>query len=120
MRNLNELNHARDWKQEIRLYGMNGNHECGCFQLLSRDDAKPLRIIASSGEGWDHVSVSRTDHVPSYADMQYIARTFFKEDETAVQFHVPKSEHVNVHPHCLHWWRPLNAVLPKPPTYMIG
>jgi hypothetical protein len=51
--------------------------------------------------------------------MEHIARLFFRDDETAVQFHVPSSDHINVHPNCLHWWRPQEAPLPRPPGIFV-
>jgi hypothetical protein len=120
VRNLNELNHLRDFDFEMRVYGVNGNEGNGVFRLLSMEDNKTLAIIVSDGGGWDHVSVSRGDRTPNYTEMEQVASLFFKEDETAVQYHVPKGEHVNIHPYCLHWWRPTEETLPKPPSSMVG
>jgi hypothetical protein len=105
---------------ERRMYGGNGDNGNGVFRFMSCDDGYPLVVIASSGEGWDHVSVSRRDRVPSYAEMEQIAKLFFKDDEAAVQYHVPAKDHVNCHPNCLHWWRPNVEPLPRPPGFMIG
>ena len=78
-----------------------------------------LRIIASSSGGWDHVSVSLVDRTPTWAEMDYIKRIFFKDDETAMQLHVPVKDHVNVHPFVLHLWRPHSEKIPLPPkTYV--
>jgi len=120
MKDLNELNYARMIEFEQRIYGCNGNGGNGCFQFMSLVDGMPIRAIASDGGGWDHVSVSRADRVPNYNEMEQIAGLFFKDDETAVQYHVPKSEHVNHHPNCLHWWRPTEERLAKPPASMVG
>jgi hypothetical protein len=38
--------------------------------------------------------------------MAFVKRLFFRDDETAMQLHVPASDHVNQHPYCLHLWRP--------------
>lgn len=120
MKNLHELDYARMVEFELQHYGMNGDDGNGVFQFLSCVDVMPLRVIASDGDGWDHVSVSRADRVPNYEEMEQIAALFFKENETAVQYHVPKSEHVNHHPYCLHWWRPTEETLPKPPSIMVA
>ena len=120
MKNLRELDHARDVQFELKYYGRNGDGGNGVFRFMSLIDAKPMSVIASDGDGWDHVSVSRADRCPHYEEMEQIAALFFAEDEAAVQFHVPKSEHVNIHPHTLHWWRPTRDRLPRPPGYMIG
>lgn len=78
-----------------------------------------LRVIACSGDGWDHVSVSREGRIPSWEDMEKIKRIFFKDDETAMQLHVPPAKHVNIHPNVLHLWRPHGVPIPMPPEWMI-
>lgn len=113
MRNLREHETKRLVDQELAHYGCNGNESNGMFAFGF------LRVIASSGEGWEHVSVSRADRCPTWDDMEYIARLFFKDDEYAFQLHVPIASHINVHPHCLHWWRPTDRAIPLPPTSMV-
>lgn len=80
-----------------------------------------LRVIACAGGGWDHVSVSLDGRIPIWEEMDFIARMFFKEDETAVQYHVPRSDHVNCNPYTLHLWRPLSKLrkVPRPPAWMV-
>jgi hypothetical protein len=114
------LDHARDVKFELDFYGGHGDGSNGVFRFMSCEDAKPMAVIASVGDGWDHVSVSRPDRCPTYDEMEQIAKAFFKDDEAAVQYHVPAKDHVNVHRFCLHWWRPTYVKLVRPPGYMIG
>lgn len=92
--------------------------EDGCFGYV-RADRETLRFIASWGGGWDHVSVSGKKRVPRYAEMETIASIFFADDETAMQLRVPKVDHVNTHPYCLHWWRPQDVVIPRPPALFV-
>ena len=122
MRNLNELNKFRVKDPDaLQFYGgWTGDETCGVFQVLSKIDHAILRIVASSGEGWDHVSVSRKNRCPNWAEMEQIKHLFFKENETAMQLHVPESEHINCHPYCLHIWRPTDQEIPKPPPIMVG
>lgn len=79
-----------------------------------------LRVIASNDDGWDHVSVSLRDRTPTWDEMEYIKHLFFRPDETAMQLHVPGSDHVNNHPYCLHLWRPHGVAIPRPPADMVG
>ena len=121
MRNLCELDRFRRRDGEvIKMWGWVGDETCGAFLIPSPVDRKPLTVIASSGEGWDHVSVSRPTRCPNWPEMTYIAKTFFNEGECAMQLHVPSSDHVNNHPYCLHWWRPLDAGIPLPPSLLVG
>lgn len=120
MRDLSTLDEHRRSDLELRNYGVRGNGGNGLFMLPSPEDAQPLRIIAATGGGWEHVSVSRDDRMPSWTEMDYVARTFWQPHETVVQFHVPRTDHVNVHPNCLHLWRPTGKPVPRPPSVFVG
>lgn len=103
-----------------KIYGWQGDGTCGAFRLPSPIDGKPLTVVASSGDGWDHVSVSRDSRPPSWREMCFIKHVFFDDWETAMQLHVPTAEHINCHPHCLHLWRPQEEEIPRPPGWMVG
>jgi hypothetical protein len=121
MRNLRELDLYRDaGPRVLELYGTVGDETCGVFNLPSCIDAATLHIVASCGEGWEHVSVSRKNRCPNWFEMEQVKRAFYADDETAVQFHVPSRDHINLHPYCLHLWRPTASALPRPPGWMIG
>lgn len=121
MRNLRQLDHFRDSSPEIlSLYGWVGNDTCGAFTILSVVDRAAMRVVVSTGGGWDHVSVSRKNRCPNWPEMEQVKRLFFEDDETAMQLHVPASDHISFHPHCLHLWRPQNIDFPRPPSIMVG
>ncbi len=122
MRDLHELDAYRITDKD-RLWftqGDAGDGNLGMFEVPSCTDRGVLRVIASNGDGWDHVSVSRKNRCPNWPEMSQIAAMFFRDNETAMQLHVPASDHVNNHPHCLHWWRPHGVEVPRPPAIMIG
>lgn len=100
-------------------YGFNG-----LFQFYIGDSAAKVKVIASDGEGWQHVSVSLHDHpnkTPSWALMCFVKDLFWEPEDVVVQFHPRKSEYVNHHPGCLHLWRCIDGrEFPTPPTYMVG
>lgn len=79
-----------------------------------------LLVIASWGYGWDHVSVSRIDACPTWDEMQQVRGITFTPDEWVVQYSPPESEHIGVHPRCLHMWRPQNETVPIPPSWMVA
>lgn len=121
MRNLRLLDTFRlSTPRIIAYYGSAGDHQNGCFEVPSPIDKASLFVVASVGEGWDHVSVSRSNRAPNWPEMEHIKRMFFKDDETAMQLHVPPSDHINCHPNCLHLWRPLDVEIPRPPADMVG
>ena len=92
----------------------------GIFRVPSPIDQRLLTVIASTGLDWDHVSVSQTNRCPNWPEMDYIKYMFFKDDETVMQLSVPRADHVNCHPFCLHLWRPLEAEIPRPPAIFVG
>lgn len=79
-------------------------------------------VIWSNGGGWEHVSMCpyKRSHTPTWDEMCRLKDMFFHDDEVVVQYHPAKSEYVNNMPNCLHLWRPLNEVMPTPPTIMVG
>ena len=121
MRNLNQLDAPRlRGRGVIEIFGSEGDHTSGVFELRSTIDGAALRVVASVGDGWDHVSVSRANRCPNWPEMEQVKRAFFRDDETAMQLHVPPSDHVNCHPFTLHLWRPLEGEIPRPPSLMVG
>lgn len=79
-----------------------------------------LRVIASDGESWEHVSVSRADRCPTWDEMSAIKDLFWDPEDCVMQLHPPKSDWVNNHPFCLHLWRPAGVEIPRPPAMMVG
>ncbi len=78
-----------------------------------------LRVIASNGFGWDHVSVSHKKRCPTWHEMNRIKEIFFDEDDVVIQFHPPKKDYVNVHPFCLHLWRSHTDPIQLPPKILV-
>ncbi len=79
-------------------------------------------VIASTGAGWDHVSVAPFQRriVPTWEDMCLIKDIFFEEDEAVIQIHPPKAEYVNNVPNCLHLWKCTYKEMTLPPSILVG
>jgi hypothetical protein len=126
MRNLNLLDRYRitdNWWIKAQLGARGGDDKNGAFVIPSASDiGEPLRVMASAdGEGWDHVSVSCERRCPTWYEMEQVKRLFFKDDEVAMQLHVPPADHINCHPHVLHLWRPTRGPqIPRPPQFLVG
>ena len=122
MRNLNGLNTYRRCTEDVfRMYGSYGDETCGVFRLPYPRTGVTLRIVASAGGGWDHVSVSLPNRCPNWLEMEHAKRAFFWPDETAMQLHVPTREHLSLHPYCLHIWRPNDGrSIPMPPAEFVA
>ena len=101
------LNRFTDYQVQRTIHG-------AAFRFKSPVDKKVLTVIATTHGGWDHVSVSRLDRCPTWEEMSWVANKFFANNEYAMQLHVPQTEHINMHPYCLHWWRPQNTDIPLP------
>jgi len=75
-----------------------------------------LCVIASDGRGWDHVSVHCEGRTPTWEEMHWVKRLFWRDDETVVQYHPPKHLYVDQHPYTLHLWKDQSSENPLPPT----
>lgn len=94
----------------------------GIFRLRPPVSHAELTVIASDGYGWEfegepweHVSVSLPKRCPTWDEMTFIRLAFWRDDETVMQLHAMRSDHINVHPFCLHLWRPTGEAIPMPP-----
>jgi hypothetical protein len=98
----------------------------GAFRLPSPESGWMLAIIASDGEGWEHVSVhayrpfGEQQRTPTWKEMAFVKQQFWDAENVCVQFYPRESEYVNNHPHTLHWWRPTDVELPTPPSILVG
>ncbi|MET7041058.1 hypothetical protein WBZ18_03545 [Clostridium botulinum] len=104
-------------KNRIPLYGQLGDKHNGAFELKMKGEK--YFVVASDGQGWDHVSVSHKHKIPSWKVMNAVKEMFFEDDEVVMQLHPSKKDYINNHPNCLHLWRPQKKEIPQPPIYMI-
>lgn len=83
----------------------------------------PLKVMCSDGLGWEHVSVSHPKRCPTWDEMCFIKGLFWDDEEVVMQLHPAKHEYVNIHPFCLHLWKPCSpnpARIPEPPSIFVG
>jgi len=79
-----------------------------------------LFVVASWGHGWDHVSVHTSEcRPPTWAEMCFVKNLFWNPDETVVQYHPSKDKYKNLHPYCLHLWKPQKRTVPQPPVELV-
>ena len=102
-----------------KLYDDLGDAKNGAFKVYV--SGRSFFVIASSGGGWEHVSVDPNNkkRCPTWDEMCAIKNMFFDEEEVVMQLHPAKSEYVNIHPYCLHLWRPLEREIPMPPVEFV-
>jgi hypothetical protein len=107
-------------ERSMRLIGIEevGASDHGIFNVRVRG-GDIVTCLATTGLGWDHVSVSLPRRTPTWHEMDAVKRIFFAPDEVVMQIHPAESDHINMHPHCLHLWRPSNDIIPLPPKGMV-
>lgn len=66
------------------------------------------------GRIWRHASVSLRDQMPTYDDLCLLYNELCNTDRRAVQLFVPASQHISIHPYCLHLWQCEDEDLPLP------
>lgn len=69
--------------------------------------------------GWEHVSVSLYNRLPTWDEMCLVKSLFWDEEETVIQFHPKKSQYVNQHPFCLHLWKKIGVDAELPNIAMV-
>lgn len=99
-------------------YCLMSGEDGGLFSIPFR--GRSLKVIASNGLGWDHVSVSLTNRCPNWEEMSFVKSLFWDDDECVMQLHPPKSDYINNHRYCLHLWKPQHEVIPMPLNEMVG
>lgn len=115
MRNLSLLD---QYRKDHPILGI-GDSDNGFFMIPGTGCT--LRVIASNGAGWDHVSVSTNrKRCPNWPEMKKIKEMFFKDEEPAYQIFPPKKDYINCHPYTLHWWRPQKHEIKLPHNIMVG
>lgn len=78
-----------------------------------------LTAIVSDGAGWDHVSVSAEDRCPTWEEMAYVKKLFWRNDETVIQLHPPSRLYINFQRHTLHLWRHQRSEVALPPLWLV-
>lgn len=103
-------------------YGSFTGEPYGAFNAVTMQTLiRPLMVIlASSEDGWEHVSVSHRNRTPDWKVMCWVKDQFWDPEVTVMQLHPPRSAWVNNMRWCLHLWRPTNMDIPCPPDWMVG
>lgn len=54
------------------------------------------------GKLWAHMSIAHMRRMPTYEDLVYLKRHWAGDDKKCIMVMPSSSEHVNIHPNCLH------------------
>jgi hypothetical protein len=107
------------WRIKTQLFKSSPGDSFGAFYIPG-PCGRDLFVRATNDNDWEHVSVSIKTRCPNWEEMNFIKDLFWHENEAVMQLHPPKSEYVNMHKFCLHMWRPLKAIIPLPPSILVG
>lgn len=89
------------------------------YQSIAQRPMLSLRVLCTArveadGRRWLHVSCSRPDRIPDWADLRTVKHTFIGDDAIALQVFPREAEYVNIHPRVLHLWSCLDGGDPVP------
>lgn len=119
MRDVNEILNDR------RIRKVYKNVDTGTFMKMKMEvhsikGSDKALVCVSRGLGWEHLSVSFKNKIPSWEVMQEMKEMFFEDTEDAFQYHPTKDDYINNNEYTLHIWRPLEIEIPKPPHITVG
>lgn len=89
-------------------------------EIRSRKGSDKALVCFSRILGWEHLSVSFKNKIPSWEVMQEFKEMFWQDDEDAFQYHPKKDSYINNNEYTLHIWKPLEDVIPVPPSILVG
>ena len=115
------LEQYRNRELELRIYGCCGDFGNGIFTVPG-PYGEELYVIASDGQGWEHVSIHRMrdeKHVPNWKEMCFVKDLFWSEEDCVMQLHPPKKDYINNHTGVLHLWKPVGVDIPTPPISFV-
>ena len=95
----------------LHVIAFDGRAEEACQKTLEGVPHDPDSELTRLLRQWEHVSVSGNRFCPNWAEMCWVKDVFWEDEECVVQYHPPKSDHINVHPFVLHLWRPIPGLV---------
>ena len=90
------------------------------LEVHSRKDSNKALVHMTCIDGWEHLSVSFSNKIPSWLVMEEMKEMFFKDDEEAFQFHPKLDNYVNNNEYTLHIWRKTDGTMEPPPSILVG
>lgn len=71
-------------------------------RILTRESVILSAGKHSDGRRWLHFSVAHPSRIPNHQELARYKGWFIGDDRKAIHVFPPRSEHVNIHPYCLH------------------
>ena len=89
-------------------------------ECRSNKQSDKALVFATIVAGWEHLSVSFKNKIPSWECMQEMKELFFTDDEECFQLHPKADNYVNNNEYTLHIWRPIEGMTQIPPSILVG
>ena len=90
------------------------------LEVRSNKASDKCLVCMTCINGWEHLSVSHKNKIPSWLCMEEMKEMFFKDDEEAFQFHPKMDNYVNNNEYTLHIWRKQDGTMSTPPSILVG
>lgn len=90
------------------------------LEVMSNKASDKCLVSITRIKGWEHLSVSHKNKIPSWECMQEMKEMFFYDDEECFQLHPKADNYVNNNEYTLHIWRPVDGKFPTPPSILVG
>lgn len=90
------------------------------LEVRSNKASDKCLVCMTCVDGWEHLSVSHKNKIPSWLCMEEMKEMFFKDDEEAFQFHPKMDDYVNNNEYTLHIWRKQDGTMSTPPSILVG
>lgn len=89
-------------------------------EVKSQKASDKCLVAITKIAGWEHLSVSHKNKIPSWECMNEMKEMFFKDDEECFQMHPKKDNYINNNEYTLHIWRPTEGMKQIPPSVLVG
>lgn len=90
------------------------------LEVRSQKASDKCLVMMTCINGWEHLTVSHKNKIPSWECMNEMKEMFFNDDEECFQFHPKKENYINNNEYCLHIWRRTDGQMMTPPHILVG
>lgn len=90
------------------------------FDVHSIKASDTCLVSLTCVDGWEHLSVSHKNKIPSWLCMEEMKELCFKDDEECFQFHPKIDDYINNNEYTLHIWRRTDGRMEPPPRILVG
>lgn len=90
------------------------------MEVRSQKASDKCLVMITCVNGWEHLSVSHANKIPSWLCMEEMKEMFFYDDEECFQFHPKMDNYINNNEYTLHVWRRTDGKMEPPPHILVG